>query len=49
MTTANKTIKINDVEAAKETGQCGSSDVHLILILYLKEKFLLMPNLFSEY
>ena len=37
MTTANKTIKINDVEAAK------------ILTLYLKEKFLLMPNLFSEY
>ena len=49
MTTANKTIKINDVEGSKETGLCGSHDVHLILTLYLKEKFLLMPNLFSEY
>ena len=48
MTTANKTIKINDVEAARNWS-VRQSDVHLILTLYLKEKFLLMPNLFSEY
>ena len=51
MTTANKTIKINDVEAAKKL-VCAAVRCPLKIYSYLrqsKEKFLLMPNLFSEY
>jgi hypothetical protein len=47
MTTANKTIKINDVEAAKKLVSAAVRcpfDIDIV-----KEKFLLMPNLFSEY
>lgn len=48
MTTANKTIKINDVEAAKKL-VCAAVRCPFDIDIVLKEKFLLMPNLFSEY
>ena len=46
MTTANKTIKINDVEAAKKL-VCAA--VRCPFDIDIVSKFLLMPNLFSEY
>ena len=47
MTTANKTIKINDVEAAKKL-VCAAVRCPFDIDIVSKG-FLLMPNLFSEY